>query len=142
MNNTQSIVPVSNYCCCITNHFKFQWLNTTIIQFMILEPADQALLGSFSAVFSHVAVATCRSVLSVFGRLSHISRASAGTTELTQLWSTQSHILQQPSLDLLTWPRQESQQNKQVETEKTSKSLGSELVHHHFCHITLVKTKL
>lgn len=138
MNNTQSIVPVSNYCCCITNHFKFQWLNMTIIQFMILKPADQVLLGSFSAVFSHVAVATCRSVLSVFGRLSHISRASAGTTELTQLLSTQSHILQQPSLDLL---QEESQQNKQVETEKASKSLASELVHHHFCHITLVKTK-
>lgn len=51
---------------------------------MTLEPAVQTLLRK-SARDLHASEASYRSILSILGGLSHMSRASAGTTELTQL---------------------------------------------------------
>ena len=96
---------------------------------MKLESAVQALLGSFSAVL-HAPVARSKWVLLFLGGFSHMSRALGGTTELTLLWSTWSHILQQTSTDLFPWQKA-GVPVVQIETHKASRSLRLESAHHH-----------
>ena len=97
---------------------------------MKLELAVQALLGSSSAGSLHDPVASSKWVLLLLGGFSHMSRALGGTTELTLLWSTWSHILQQTDMDLFPWQKA-GVPVVQTETHKASKSLGLESAHHH-----------